>query len=159
MLNSTDNSFATIQIANTILSKGTGRRSRNQSKTEIKHKTKPVKLLPALLIFVVILSAYALIFAFSPFNGNVKPTKKEALETISNSNKLIITSGQFISEAEAKLYKAELKSRLGIPLKILKAGDAYTIQVGPSYSSHEDALIVFDELSRYSVANLSLRME
>lgn len=152
-----DNSINNIKIANDILSRGTGRISLgqlNSSKAPVKDAK--VRIWPVLLVFISVVSLYVYFFNSSPFSSKaLRP--QSALANPGGS--LLITSGHFISEKEARDYKAELKSRVGIDLKLLKIGDIYTVQVGPSYPTHEDALLVFDELSRYAVADLSLRFE
>lgn len=125
---------------------------------------KPAKFQTAFYSMLAVVLVFSMIFVFNPvdiiagFDKNAKP-KPTPLSTIESSSgrDLVICSGVFKSEKEANNYKKTLSERLGVPLKVLKDGSSYTLQVGPSYKNHEDALIVFDELSRYSVGNLSLR--
>jgi len=128
---------------------------------------KPANFQTALYSMLAIVTVFFMIFVFNPadiiagFNSGAKPNPELLSMTAANKNAnnrdLVICSGVFKSINEANKYKNELSERLGVPLKVLKDGSAYTLQVGPSYKSHEDAIVVFDELSRYSVGNLSLR--
>lgn len=120
-----------------------------------------------------VLAAVFLIFAFKPVStagedsSNFESSKLEELagaqdiKKLVNSNQarnLIICSGSFANEAEAKSYKNSLKKKLGVPLKIVEQAHRFSVQIGPSYEKHEDALLVFDELSRYSVQELSIHV-
>lgn len=113
-----------------------------------------------LLIGTLILGFVFLVM--KPINQNKDAATKVEKITKQNSplktgKQLAICSGNFKRELEAKRYLNELEERLGVPLQLIKAGDLYTVQIGESYTSHDDAMIVFDELSRYSITNLSIR--
>jgi hypothetical protein len=114
-----------------------------------------------------IIAAVYLIFTFKPVSTapvtqtNFEETKLQELTKTVNSKEprsLIITSGSFLNESEADSYQKALKDRLGVPLKLVKDGQTFSIQIGPAYANHNDALLVFDELSRYSVKNLSIKV-
>jgi len=117
--------------------------------------------------FAVIISVY-FIFAFKPVStateskqATQEETKIQKLTKVVNSTEprsLIITSGDFGAKSEAEAYQEDLKAKLGVPLKLVKRGASYSVQIGPAYADHDDALIVFDELSRYSVENLSIKI-
>lgn len=128
---------------------------------------RPAKMQTALYSVLAIVVVFFLIFVFNPadiiagFNINARPNPQLLTKTgnaVNEKNRdLVICSGAFNSINDANKYKSDLSERLGVPLKVLKDGSIYTVQIGPAYKSHEDAVIVFDELSRYSVTNLSLR--
>ena len=114
----------------------------------------------------VIASIY-LIFTFKPVstasdtNKSVEQTKLQKLtKTVSSTEarSLIITSGNFLTKANAESYLSALKAKLGVPLELVKNDKTYSIQIGPAYANHDDALLVFDELSRYSVEELSIKI-
>jgi hypothetical protein len=119
-------------------------------------------LASGLIIICLISLAYALFFFFSNLQTNKLSNQlgKSNFKTITKSTRaLVITSGSFPNLAIAKKYQEELSKKLGVELKILKDDNRYTIQIGPSFSNKEDAIVVFDELSRYSVKDLSLRLD
>lgn len=128
---------------------------------------KPANFQTALYSMLAIVIVFFMIFVFNPadiiagFSSGVKPNPEQLSKTIANQNlisrDLVICTGVFKSIGDANKYKSELSERLGVPLKVIKDGSSFTLQIGPAYKTHEDALIVFDELSRYSVGNLSLR--
>jgi hypothetical protein len=108
-----------------------------------------------------------LIFTFKPvstapdINKKLDETKLQELTKTVNSNEprsLIITSGNFLKKSAAESYKKALNSKLGVPLKIVADENTFSVQIGPAYANHEDALLVFDELSRYSVKKLSIKV-
>lgn len=114
-----------------------------------------------------VIAAVSLIFTFKPATtapvtkANFEETKlQELTKTVSSTEprSLIITSGSFVKEDSAINYQKSLKSKLGVPLKLVKDGSTFSIQIGPAYANHDDALLVFDELSRYSVENLSIKV-
>ena len=104
-----------------------------------------------------------LYFGFLLFNPNKSTAhlnKAEILskEAFSHSKKaLVITTGSFNDEGSAERYKEVLSERLGVPLKIINDKNKFIIQIGPSYENHDDAFLVFDELSQYSIGKLSVR--
>ena len=111
-----------------------------------------------------VLGAFILIyFGFLLFNPNKSTSqfnKAEILskEAFSHSDKaLVITTGSFDDESAAETYKQSLSERLGVPLKIINDKNKFIIQIGPSYENHDDAFLVFDELSQYSIGKLSVR--
>lgn len=114
-----------------------------------------------------VIAAVYLIFTFKPVStapvqqASFEETKLQELTKTVNSKEprsLIITSGSFLNESEANSYQKALKDKLGVPLKLVKDGQTFSIQIGPAYANHDDALLVFDELSRYSVKNLSIKV-
>lgn len=114
-----------------------------------------------------IIAAVFLIFTFKPvstapdINKKLDETKLQELTKTVNSNEprsLIITSGNFLKKSAAESYKKALNSKLGVPLKIVAEDNTFSVQIGPAYANHEDALLVFDELSRYSVKKLSIKV-
>lgn len=86
-------------------------------------------------------------------NENLVPEQNSGEKTF------VITSGIFKKQNQANKYRDELAIRLGVPLKVIKTDSFYTIQIGPNYKEHEDVLMVFDELARYSIKNLSIKMQ
>lgn len=111
-------------------------------------------------IVVSIIFAYALFYFVK--NQDSKPSRLSARKferARKNQPELVISSGNFGNADEAKKYMDRLSRKLGVELKILKNGSQYSIQIGPSYPSKEDAIVVFDELSRYSVRDLSLKLD
>ncbi len=129
-----------------------------------KSKLKNLRVILYALVAVGII--YALMFVFKPAAVNSGMTA----ETQSNSridetstgifkqtHGIVITTGNFLTLAEAEKFKQELSEKLGVPLEILHDSKYFTVQIGPSYENRADALIVFDELSRYSIGNLMLR--
>ncbi len=114
-----------------------------------------------------VIAAVFLIFTFKPvstapdINIKLEETKLQELTKTINSSEprsLIITSGSFLKKGEAESYKQALNSKLGVPLKIVAEENTFSVQIGPAYANHEDALLVFDELSRYSVKKLSIKV-
>jgi hypothetical protein len=114
-----------------------------------------------------VIAAVYLIFTFKPVSTAPNTDKvfeetklQELTKIVSSAEKrsLIITSGSFLEQSQASSYQKALKDRLGVPLKLVKDGQTFSIQIGPAYANHDDALVVFDELSRYSVKNLSIKV-
>lgn len=127
-------------------------------------RVKSLKKNQVLNVFIACVSVTVLYFGFLVFNPGVSNDKVEKVsqsiidESVVDQNRaLIITTGDFKSEASAEKLKNDLSERLGVPLQIIKDHGKYTVQIGPSYQSKEDALLVFDELSQYSIGKLSLR--
>jgi len=111
-----------------------------------------------------VLGTFILIyFGFLMFNPNkstAQLNKAEILskEAFSHSDKaLVITTGSFDDEESAENHLQSLSERLGVPLKIISDKSKFLIQIGPSYEDHDDAFLVFDELSQYSIGKLSVR--
>jgi hypothetical protein len=121
----------------------------------------------AIYSILTIVIVFFLVFVFNPaeiiasFNTNSGVNNqiqaKEDYSTLEKTRELVVCSGVFNNINDANQYKSDLSERLGVPLKVLKDGSVYTVQIGPSYKNRDDAIIVFDELSRYSVSNLLLR--
>jgi biopolymer transport protein ExbD len=113
------------------------------------------------IVTLIIFALLTFVFVFKPFANSNSQDELPAITKNSNTvlkQKLIITSGNFVSQNSALLYQKNLKERLGVNLKLIKTDEVYTIQIGDAYANHEDALIVFDELSRYSVKNLAIKV-
>lgn len=124
----------------------------------------------AVTTVLAMLIVFGVIFAANPvdigkriinnFRKEIVPIDQQNTSALLKPDSgLIITSGLFAKQYDASQRQKELKDRLGVPLKLVEIDNFYTIQIGPSYDNHEDALLVFDELSRYSVGNLSLRFQ
>lgn len=69
---------------------------------------------------------------------------------------LIITKGSYANRTEAEKAKRYLERRIGGDLKVINTGNFFTVQLGPNYINHEDAFIVFDELAKYGLKDLSI---
>lgn len=96
----------------------------------------------------------------TPNSIKEKDVEPESISQTGSAGKsFVITSGIFKKLNQANKYRDELAIRLGVPLKVIKAENFYTIQIGPNYKEHEDVLMVFDELARYSIKNLSIKMQ
>jgi hypothetical protein len=111
-----------------------------------------------------VLGAFILIyFGFLLFNPNKSTAQLNKAEIISreaflqSDKPLVITTGSFDDFASAEKHKQTLSERLGVPLKIINDKNKFIIQIGPSYENHDDAFLVFDELSQYSIGKLSVR--
>jgi hypothetical protein len=139
---------------------------KKEQETNINFK-KTTKMQTAIYSVLTIVVVFFLVFVFNPaeiiasFSVNSRPNPQLLVKTDNDvsdkARELVVCSGVFNNINDANKYKSDLSERLGVPLKVLKDGSIYTVQIGPAYKSHEDAVIVFDELSRYSVSNLSLR--
>jgi hypothetical protein len=114
-----------------------------------------------------VIAAVFLIFTFKPVstatdqNQSFEQTKLQELTQVVDSKlprSLIITSGNFSKKASAQTYKKSLKEKLGVDLQVVEHNKTFSVQIGPAYANHDDALMVFDELSRYSVENLSIKI-
>lgn len=138
--------------------------SQLQQEKKLKQKSSSAKPKQLFLNMSAVVGAFVLIyFGFLMFNPNKSTAhlnKAEILskEAFAHSDKaLIITTGSFDDENSAETYKENLSERLGVPLKTLKDKNKFIIQIGPSYENHDDAFLVFDELSQYSIGKLSVR--
>ncbi len=127
-----------------------------------KFKLKNLKVILYALFAVAMI--YAFMFVFKPAavnSGTMIETQTSTDDSSTGIFKkghgMVITSGSFRTLAEAEEVKAELSEKLGVPLQILHDSKYFTVQIGPSYENHADAMIVFDELSRYSIENLALK--
>lgn len=69
----------------------------------------------------------------------------------------LITSGVFQIKAEAEIAKKELSKLAGNALKVVKIDDYYTIRIGPRYNNYENALLVFTELQKYPIKDISIK--
>ncbi len=135
---------------------------------ESKPNKQGISLGSAVTSIIALLIVFVIVFSVNPVDISKEiidkfQQKKEAIIPVqAQSNTafdsgLIITSGIYAKKSVAQKKLKELKDRLGVPLKLVQVDDFFTIQIGPSYDKHEDALLVFDELSRYSVGSLSIR--
>lgn len=140
---------------------------KNSKAEEFKVQTSLPFSKAAIYTACAIIAAVFLIFTFKPvstapdINKKLDETKLQELTKTVNSNEprsLIITSGNFLKKSAAESYKKALNSKLGVPLKIVADENTFSVQIGPAYANHEDALLVFDELSRYSVKKLSIKI-
>ena len=123
------------------------------------------KLTNGIMLTAVIVVA-VIIFAFTPFaksitlnsmfKFNTKPTK---IQKVSDQSPLMILSGTFDTQRAAQAHKTKLEERLGVKLEVIKFGKKYTVRIGPSFNNHEDAMLVFNELSKYKVKDLVLSFE
>ncbi|MDA1021025.1 MAG: hypothetical protein O2962_05700 [Cyanobacteria bacterium] len=130
-----------------------------QAKIQIRHYLKAA--LPGLVLITVLIVGYAL-FAFltnHETNKVTKLTKATTATAATTTRGLVITSGNFQNATTAERYRLRLARKLGVDLKVIKDGSQFTVQIGPNYKNKEDAIVVFDELSRYSVNDLSLRLD
>ena len=115
---------------------------------------------------LAVICAVFFVFAFKPVStasnsGSLEETDVEIITKIDASKgqkNLVICSGNFKSKQQALDYKKSLAARLGVPLQVIDNEGSYSVQIGPAYGKHADALLVFDELSRYSVKNLSIKV-
>ncbi len=135
----------------------------------LKRKAKKFKLKNLRVIFYALVAVaiiYALVFVFRPaqVNSGIQPESQSNIKLDESSTGIfkktggmVITSGSFKTLAEAESFKDKLSEKLGVPLEILHDAKYFTVQIGPSYENHADAMIVFDELSRYSIGGLALR--
>ena len=131
-----------------------------QTKIQIKHYFKAA--LPGLVLITVLIVGYALFAFFTNHEGNnvSRLSKVKATTAAATSTRaMVITSGNFQNATTAERYRLRLARKLGVELKVIKDGNQFTVQIGPSYKNKEDAIVVFDELSRYSVNDLSLRLD
>jgi hypothetical protein len=72
---------------------------------------------------------------------------------------VIISKGTYNDIKDAQEAKSKLFELTGTDIKIIKENNFYTLQIGPEYKNHDDALVVFDELSKYSLADLAIRLK
>lgn len=109
------------------------------------------------LLALIVIVLFMLIL--KPMQTNAQGHLTDAIQPIGEirDRSLIICSGSFVDKNSASKYQRELKDRLGVPLKIIKTDNSFTVQIGPEYPNQDDAMLVFDELSRYSVRNLALK--
>lgn len=133
--------------------------ARPQNKIQIKHYLKAA--LPGLVLITLLIVGYALFSFFTNHEGGkVSSLNKTKTTTAAASTRgLVITSASFQNATTAERYRLRLARKLGVELKVIKDGSQFTVQIGPSYKNKEDAIVVFDELSRYSVKDLSLRLD
>lgn len=104
-------------------------------------------------IFVLIFAFALIMFCFA-----LKP-KEDNLSLNKISREIFISSGNFASEEEAKKARKQLGTRLEVPLTIIQSAHTWIIKIGPTYSNHEDALLVLDELDKYGIEDLALRFQ
>jgi hypothetical protein len=115
------------------------------------------KMSAVLGTFIIVYFGFLL---FNPSKSTAQLNKAEIVskEAFLQSDKpLVITTGSFDDKTEAENHMQSLSERLGVPLKILSEKNKFMIQIGPSYENHDDAFLVFDELSQYSIGKLSVR--
>lgn len=114
------------------------------------------KLRLALIVVITLIFIYSM-FYISSHNTNLVNFPEDALAESAGTKSYVITSGTFKYKSEAKSYSRDLSTKLGVPLKLIKINNYYTIQIGPNYENQEDILLVFDELTRYSIRDLSVK--
>ena len=96
-------------------------------------------------------------------NIELKLNKKNEFGVINGlglANKpVLIAAGTYSSLDEAIEAKRKLAKLTGDALKIIKSKKArtYSIQIGPRYTDYEDTMIVFEELVKYRIEDLSVR--
>lgn len=159
-----------IELLNQVSAK---LKKEKEQKAGINSATKTNKLFSLLVIVATATLIYLGFYVYTPQKiiNQIKnltnkivtmpPSTKdeELIDNLAPGEKIfIISSGIFQNTGEANKYKNELSQKLGIPLKVVKTDSFYTIQIGPNYQEQEDVLVVFDELARYDIKNLSVRM-
>ncbi len=90
-----------------------------------------------------------------------KPVKrKNMVQVISvNDRPYIISSGSYKTREEAKSAKNELAKIAGTSLRLKFLKDYYTVQIGPAYKEFDNAVLVYKELSKYPIKDLSIRTQ
>lgn len=152
--------FNTGELIQTPLNKQTSPEISTGRKFTLDFKIKAI--LPGLSIIIMLALGYSLFAIVTHTDSNTKPTRLSEIKARNipkAARALVISSGDFKNLETAEKYKDRLAKKLGIEMKVLKDHNRYTVQIGPSYSNKEDAIVVFDELSRYSVKDLSLRLD
>ena len=87
-------------------------------------------------------------------------TSKKIMKVIDlQDREVIIASGSFRTRYEAEKAFKELSKLAGKSLKIVKANGYYTIQFGPEYKDYDDAMLVFKELVKYQIKDLSIKVK
>lgn len=98
------------------------------------------------------------------FAKNEKVEKKGPLKIISVNNPTktkpyIITSGVYTSKDLAKEAKRLLADVTDVPLKIKQLDSYFTVQIGSAYKDFDNAVIVYRELSKYSIKDLAIKQK
>jgi cell division protein FtsN len=160
-----------IELLNQVSAK---LKKEKELKIKPKQKDKSSKLIGLVIFIAVITLIYLGFYVYTPEKilSKVRQLTSKVIVTPQSTNEIeettvtssgeksfIISSGIFKNKADANNYKNDLANKLGIPLKVVRAENFYTIQIGPDYQEQEDVLVVFDELSRYNIKNLSVRMQ
>lgn len=120
---------------------------------------KPVKTsyLGLIIVATIIIAAIVLVYSFWAGSKASSVTNSDTIVVSSENRPLIISSGLFAKRADAKAMQAEVERITGDKVRIIKHGPYFTLQIGDSYKSREDAFLVFEELIKYPLRDLALR--
>ena len=106
----------------------------------------------------VVLIVGLLIFAYNWWATSLEsPVTSNTIVVTSSDRPLAISSGVFTKRSEARAMQTEVERITGDKVRIIKSNGYYTLQIGDSYKSREDAYLLFEELIKYPLRDLALR--
>ncbi len=106
----------------------------------------------------IILVIGLLIFAYNWWATSLKsPIISKTIVVASDNRPLAVSSGVFTKRSEAVAMQTEVERITGDKVRIIKSGNYYTLQIGDSYKSREDAYLLFEELIKYPLRDLAIR--
>ncbi len=106
----------------------------------------------------IILVIGLLIFAYNWWARSLEsPVISNTIVVSSNDRPLAVSSGVFTKRSEAQAMQTEVERITGDKVRIIKTGNYYTLQIGDSYKSREDAYSLFEELIKYPLRDLAIR--
>ncbi len=111
-----------------------------------------ISIIVAAALVGLSLLAYSF-WASKPQTGNIAGT----IVASSENKALIISSGVYSKRSEARSMQTEIEHITGDKVRIIKNGNYYTLQIGDSFKSREDAYLVFEELIKYPLRDLAIR--
>ncbi len=124
-----------------------------QTSRETKAKT---NFLP--WIFALVLLGIVFLVGYIWWTNSLGGDKGYNTITISSENRsLAICTGLYSKRSEAQAHKEAVERITGDTVRIIKTGKSYTLQIGESYKRPEDAYLVFDELLKYPLKDLSIQ--
>jgi hypothetical protein len=134
------------------------RESKNKSKNSSSNKASFF-----LIVFLLGLFLFGFYFFQSRSSTDFDKTKLQdplskvqANFNFEKDSELLITKGMYKNRIDAEKSKRYLERRIGGELKVINTGNYFTVQLGPNYKNPEDAFIVFDELTKYGLKELSI---
>jgi hypothetical protein len=99
-----------------------------------------------------------LIFAYNWWATSLEsPMTSNTIVVTSSDRPLAISSGIFTKRSEARAMQTEVERITGDKVRIIKSNGYYTLQIGDSYKSREDAYLLFEELIKYPLRDLAIR--
>lgn len=115
------------------------------------------RFLPYVLVFLFLAAIAIFMFYQSWAEKNAFATKRPVYSAEELDKPVYISAGTYKSRGEASIASKKVARVTGESTRVVQSGKFYTVQIGAGYDDHDDAYLVFEELIKYPLADLSIR--